>query len=297
MGFSTGYAEYYLMEPSPEYEPIFKKIRAKIKLSKMVIEFLLDRGWESPTYEDLLEHVSSSGEYTDVEDMLLQNAQFLCDQVVNYDKGSSEDEKPMISYPCMRSLVSMAGVTFQKRKKMRKQENKGIKIKKSPQWSKATTTKLVRDVFESFFPEQLDHGGKGPKKKRCGVCEACQSPDCGECNFCKDMLKFGGSGRSKQACRQRRCPNMAIMDAELSENEEEADAKLESPVRKKGCSKRILHKVKFPNDPIKELKGKKCYDLAVVGEYLNCFESFLACFAYSLCRKPRLQKRVDFRVL
>ena len=24
------------------------------------------------------------------------------------------------------------------------------------------------------------------------------------------MIKFGGSGRSKQACNRRRCPNMAI---------------------------------------------------------------------------------------
>ncbi|CAH0549085.1 unnamed protein product [Brassicogethes aeneus] len=267
MGFSTGYAEYYLMEPSPEYATIFAKIQEKIKLSKMVIEFLLDRGWESPTYEDLLEHIESSAEYLQVEDLLLQNAQFICDQVVNFDRGSPDDEKPMISYPCMRSLVNMAGVTFQKRKKMRKQESKGIRVKKAPVWSKATTTKLVRDVFESFFPDQIDQGGrdKGPKKKRCGVCEACQNPDCGECSFCKDMLKFGGSGRSKQACKQRRCPNMAIMDAELSENEEEADAKTEVTKKKKKCSKRILHSVTFPEQPSKEVKGRKCYSSAIVG--------------------------------
>lgn len=29
-------------------------------------------------------------------------------------------------------------------------------------------------------------------------------PDCGSCTSCKDMIKFGGSGRSKQACSQRR---------------------------------------------------------------------------------------------
>lgn len=81
MGFSTGFAEYYLMDPSPEYEPIFNKIREKIKLSKIVIEFLLDKAWESPTYEDLVQQVESTGEYNEVEDLLLQNAQFICDQV------------------------------------------------------------------------------------------------------------------------------------------------------------------------------------------------------------------------
>lgn len=75
------------------------------------------------------------------------------------------------------------------------------------------TTNLVRDVFEHFFLDQIDNKdikdeNKGPKKKRCGVCEGCQSPDCGECSHCKDMLKFGGSGRSKQACKNRRLGNL-----------------------------------------------------------------------------------------
>lgn len=34
--------------------------------------------------------------------------------------------------------------------------------------------------------------------------QVCQSPDCGKCAACKDMIKFGGSGKSKQACKQRR---------------------------------------------------------------------------------------------
>lgn len=51
---------------------------------------------------------------------------------------------------------------------------------------------------------------QGPRRHRCGVCEACQQSDCGTCIACKDMTKFGGTGRSKQACVRRRCPNMAI---------------------------------------------------------------------------------------
>ncbi|KAJ8965257.1 hypothetical protein NQ314_004269 [Rhamnusium bicolor] len=272
MGFSTGYAEYYLMDPSPEYEPIFKKIQEKIKLSKIVIEFLLDQGWENPNYEDLVQHVESSGEYAEVEDTLLRHAQFICDQVVNYDNVSPDDEKPLISLPCMRSLVNIAGVTFQKRKKIRKAESKGIKIKKGPSWTKAVTTNVVRDVFEHFFLDQIDNKGvkddsKIPKKKRCGVCEGCQSPDCGECNHCKDMLKFGGSGRSKQACKNRRCPNMAILDAELSDNEEETDTKEELKKEKqKTCSKRILHSVTWEEKSTVKYRGSECYLSATVGD-------------------------------
>nr|XP_023026505.1 DNA (cytosine-5)-methyltransferase 1-like [Leptinotarsa decemlineata] len=269
MGFTTEYANYYLMDPSPEYEPLFKKIKEKIQMSKIVIEFLLDKGWENPNYEDLIQQIESSGQYKNVEDALLQNAQFICDQIVSYDVESPEDEKPLISLRCMRDLVKMAGVSFQKRKKMRKTETKGLKVKKGPVWTKAVTTKLVQGVFEHFFPDQLDakNDNKGPKKKRCGVCESCQSPDCGECNHCKDMLKFGGSGRSKQACKNRRCPNMAIHDAEISDNEDESEVREDSKKAKfKHCSKRILHTVTWDEKSELKYRGNVCYSSAVVGD-------------------------------
>lgn len=69
----------------------------------------------------------------------------------------------------------------------------------------ATTTPLVRNIFDIFFKDQID--GKetsAPRKKRCGVCEVCQQPDCGKCKSCKDMVKFGGTGRKKQCCEERR---------------------------------------------------------------------------------------------
>lgn len=80
-------------------------------------------------------------------------------------------------------------------------------MKKRPQWTKAVTTKFVHEFFEKIFPDQMasnNNEKKGPKKQRCGVCEACQSPDCGECTFCKDMCKFGGPGKMKQSCKSRK---------------------------------------------------------------------------------------------
>ena len=86
----------------------------------------------------------------------------------------------------------------------------------------ATTTPLVRNIFEQFFTNQIDgKGGSAPKRQRCGVCEACQLPDCGKCSHCKDMVKFGGSGRAKQACKLRMCPNMAVQAVE--DGDEDAD--------------------------------------------------------------------------
>lgn len=52
IGFSTAYAEYYLMEPSEAYTPIMENIKEKIYMGKMVIEFLLNE--VEPMYEDLI---------------------------------------------------------------------------------------------------------------------------------------------------------------------------------------------------------------------------------------------------
>ena len=60
------------------------------------------------------------------------------------------------------------------------------------------------------------HGNKTPVRKtvtannrkrrtRCKQCENCTRNDCGECNFCHDMKKYGGPGRMKQSCIKRQC--------------------------------------------------------------------------------------------
>ena len=46
---------------------------------------------------------------------------------------------------------------------------------------------------------------KGVKRKRCQTCTACVREDCGKCHFCLDKPKFGGKGKFKQCCYERRC--------------------------------------------------------------------------------------------
>lgn len=49
---------------------------------------------------------------------------------------------------------------------------------------------------------------KSKNSKRCGECSACyRTEDCGRCDFCKDMKKFGGPFKIRQKCRQRQCIN------------------------------------------------------------------------------------------
>ena len=43
------------------------------------------------------------------------------------------------------------------------------------------------------------------RKARCKKCPGCIKDDCGTCEYCKYMKKFGGPGRKKQACAERNC--------------------------------------------------------------------------------------------
>ncbi|XP_023947921.1 CXXC-type zinc finger protein 1 isoform X2 [Bicyclus anynana] len=58
--------------------------------------------------------------------------------------------------------------------------------------------------------KEKDHSenksSKKPSKDGCGECAGClQTHDCGHCDACKDMSKYGGSNKLKQRCRRRLC--------------------------------------------------------------------------------------------
>lgn len=120
VGFSTEYAEYYLLEPNSDYEPFMNSVRQKILLCKIIIEFLTDQFWENPTYEDLMYRLQSSGHPDMTEEMLIRHAHFICDQVMCIDSEINDDERLLITAPCMRALVKMAGVNFQKKHTVRR---------------------------------------------------------------------------------------------------------------------------------------------------------------------------------
>lgn len=275
LGFTTPYGEYYLMEPSEEYAPFMTSVKEKIFMSKLVIEFLIAESWQNPSYEDLLNHLQTivPPEYISTlsEESLLRHAQFICDQVTSFVLADEDDDDDMvITTPCMRSLIKLAGVTLGKRRVIRHREGKLWK-KKSLKWSKAITTNLVQEVFESFFPEQLDKSKELTiRRKRCGVCEACQLPDCGKCTKCLAMAKFGGSGRVKQACLQRRCPNMAIQDAEDSDSEEQENSEEQSVEYRKPvhAAKHLLHDVVWIGSLSESFAGRTYYGQAKIGDFI-----------------------------
>ncbi|XP_061936653.1 DNA (cytosine-5)-methyltransferase PliMCI-like isoform X1 [Apis cerana] len=278
IGFNTAFAEYILMDPSEEYAPFMDIVKEKIYMSKLVIEFLLDE--INPSYEDLLNKFQTivppknMSKFT--EDSLLRHAQFICDQVLSFDNSADPEDTLLITSPCMRALANLAGVTLGKRITFRRTQLREQKVRK-PAWTKATTTKLVSDMFENIFTDQLiKHDDKitmGPKRQRCGVCEHCQQPDCGLCNACKDMIKFGGTGRSKQACVKRRCPNMAIQEADDSDPENEdqyeilmENKKIEEDKSKKKDFKELKKEIIWIGDQIANENLKTYYKSVIVGD-------------------------------
>uniref|UniRef100_A0AAY4B461 DNA (cytosine-5)-methyltransferase n=1 Tax=Denticeps clupeoides TaxID=299321 RepID=A0AAY4B461_9TELE len=255
IGFTTAFADYILMEPSEEYSYIFALMQEKIYMSKIVVEFLQKN--QDTTYEDLLNKIETTvppaglnfNRFT--EDTLLRHAQFVVEQVESYDEAGDSDEQPII----------VAG-NLSRRQAVR-HPTKIEKDNKGP--TKATTTKLVYQIFDTFFSDQIDQNDKdgGAKRQRCGVCEVCQAPDCGKCPACKDMVKFGGSGRNKQGCHKRRCPNLALKEADEDDNVDEdlpilkSDSKKMSQAKKKKQNK---SKISWVGE---QVEGKKGYYMKV----------------------------------
>lgn len=58
---------------------------------------------------------------------------------------------------------------------------------------------------------------KGKRRKRCNECPGCTREDCGTCENCKDMRKFGGLGRKKQCCKQRKCHSVVQSKSQFRE--------------------------------------------------------------------------------
>lgn len=200
------------------------------------------------------------------EDSLMRHAQFICDQVASFDDSARNEDALLITNPCIRALANLTGVTLGR---IQRPQRKAQNLKK-PTWTKATTTPLVSEMFENIFTGQLANEKEsttGPKRHRCGVCENCQKPDCGVCVFCKDMIKFGGSGRSKQACQTRKCPNMAIQDEDdldLEENEELEPMEQEYIELKD--FKESKKKVEWVGNPIAKEDCRTFYDRVLVAD-------------------------------
>ncbi|XP_057212553.1 CXXC-type zinc finger protein 1a isoform X1 [Triplophysa rosa] len=85
-----------------------------------------------------------------------------------------------------------------------------LEIKYRPKKSREKELEPDRTDSQPDTPDFKTDGRRGSRIKRsarmCGECEPCmRTEDCGLCDFCKDMKKFGGPNRIRQKCRLRQC--------------------------------------------------------------------------------------------
>lgn len=170
IGISTDYADYLLIEPHPSYKKYMTSVIEKIHLSKIVIENILDnQESDDPTYEDVLNYIVNSvnpatgNKFT--EEDLIAHAQFVLDQVIDYDLNDSY-HLPLADTQCIETLTELSGAAKPVKAPSRilqraGHRTRGVKTNIGKrEFSKATTTELVKDVFENMFAAQLDNDDK-----------------------------------------------------------------------------------------------------------------------------------------
>uniref|UniRef100_A0A8C1CNV5 CXXC-type zinc finger protein 1 n=2 Tax=Cyprinus carpio TaxID=7962 RepID=A0A8C1CNV5_CYPCA len=91
-------------------------------------------------------------------------------------------------------------------------KNESLEIKFRPKKSRekeaeADGTDNQQDATDFGWKSDGRRGSRIKRSARmCGECEPCmRTEDCGLCDFCKDMKKFGGPNKIRQKCRLRQC--------------------------------------------------------------------------------------------
>lgn len=110
------------------------------------------------------------------------------------------------------------------------------------------------------------------RRVRCKRCAACRRRECGSCQFCHDMRKFGGPGRMKKSCVMRQClapalPNTARC-AICGEGEPEESNPSTHTLMECSVCNRIAHPrcIKEPGE------GKISKDLPSCWECPKCYQ-------------------------
>ena len=88
-----------------------------------------------------------------------------------------------------------------------------VKLKtKSPVKLKNIVERLTRvaEDKQSTITNELTKQSVTIIKKKCGVCVNCVKDNCRNCVYCKDMKKYGGSGKLKQSCSAKKCSRLLV---------------------------------------------------------------------------------------
>ncbi|CAN7949496.1 unnamed protein product [Ixodes pacificus] len=218
LGITTAFAEYILMNPSPQYKVPMKRMQEKIYLVKGILEHLLEAGVDV-AYDDVVGRIEQlttlpQGVGPFSVETVHRHAQFLVDHIQAYDAAGGGSDTPLLGSVFVKDLTRATGAVIRDSGKKNQPFAVGRKKTKKAE-SKASLQLLMPSVEKTIFElfqdkERVVANQAGARKGRCGFCEACLATDCKHCVFCKNMKKYGGSGTFKQCCVRRRCDNRDV---------------------------------------------------------------------------------------
>ena len=119
--------------------------------------------------------------------------------ILHRDKGG-----PRGSYKC-QACISTGRIRAYKTFSSTKRPSSSVAVDTASTPGTSTGSRAVSGTSSSSAAAT----GAGPRmrKSKCGQCEACNRPDCGECPNCLDKKKFGGPHRHRQRCEKKACTN------------------------------------------------------------------------------------------
>ncbi|CAN8001665.1 unnamed protein product, partial [Ixodes hexagonus] len=218
LGITTAFAEYVLMNPSPQYKVYMKRMQEKIYLIKGILEYLLEAGGDV-AYDDVVGHLEQLAGFPygvgpfSVE-TLHRHAQFVVDHIQAYDSAGKGKDTPLLGSVFVKELTCATGAVIRDSGKrsqplaVGRNKPKKVEPKDAPQFLMAPVENTISELFRD--KDCMWANQAGARKNRCGFCEACLATDCKQCVFCKNMKKYGGSGTFKQCCVRRRCDNRDV---------------------------------------------------------------------------------------
>ena len=87
-------------------------------------------------------------------------------------------------------------------RKLQESLNQSESATPAPATNKNAFSQLIQSASRVQKTCKMNH-----KSKSCNKCTGCLKENCGKCNPCRDMPRFGGKGVSRQKCVYRKCIN------------------------------------------------------------------------------------------
>lgn len=220
VGITTAMAEYYLMDPAPQYLEIMNDLNEKTRLLKLVYK-LLDEVRNQDNllafdYKDLMERLAIEACFWGFpdfsEEALLKHGAFIIDQIMSFEGAADHDEVKVLDSPSVKRLCAYVNINLKALKDNQRSPTRRRKVEERRQAKPtaaeptlATTTPLVHKFFKIVFGKQMK---KGARKwhETCGFCGPClRKDDCGTCNGCTDLDDV------QRACEMRKCLELDIV--------------------------------------------------------------------------------------